>query len=151
MKHQEDLEWLTKQAVRPPQAMQRLVAFGATAAPAFLRLIDDSQRFISEGRKSDWENPYVAGLTGLCHLGGQGAEMIQPVFDRIDSGVISLDRHRTLLVNSLIAMGAEPNQIWQHIERNTAPDMKTKIDDERRRFDLTVMDAYKKMDCRPRD
>ncbi|MCL2716596.1 MAG: hypothetical protein FWD68_19035 [Alphaproteobacteria bacterium] len=146
-KHHGDLEWLTKQRVRPPLAMQRLAVFGASAAQTFLWLIDDSQRFISKWSKSDWENPYSGGLIGLCKLGREGAEMIPRIYDRIDSGVIPLDRYRILLVNSLISMGAEPEDIWRHIEKSTASDKNAKIDDDRRRFDSTVLSAQKKIDC----
>lgn len=76
--------------------------------------------------------------------------MIQPIYDRIDSGVLILDRYRTLLINTLMSMGAEPEDIWRHIEKNAAPDKTATIYVERRRFDSTVAEAQRKIDCGPR-
>jgi hypothetical protein len=149
LRHRHDLEWLARQDVLRVwvhAALRRLSEFGATGAPTLLWLIDDAQRFRDKPRSEDWQHPYIAGLVGLCYLRMEGAAMIQPLYDRLDSGVVSnRGSYGALAINTLIGMGATPEDVWLHVkpaERDPG-----KMDDVRRAFDKTVRDAQKKADC----
>ena len=149
LRHQDDLEWLARQNVLRVwihAPLRRLSEFGAAGAPTLLWLIDDAQRLRDKPRNDDWQYPYSAGLVGLCYLRMEGAAMIQPLYDRLDSGVISnRGGYGLLAVNTLIGMGAKPEDVWLHVKpAERDPD---KIDDTRRAFDRTVRNAQKKIDC----
>lgn len=153
LKHRDDLEWLAKQdRVRAPtyQAVIRLVDFGAPAAPTLLWLIDDAQRF-REGRANDWQHPYLAGLIGLCKIGPDASGMIEPLFDRLDVGVIAnWSSYSDLAVNALVGMGANPEEIWPHVRPKVAGYKETleqTVEKARRHFDREVKRARSRRDC----
>ncbi|WP_313192330.1 hypothetical protein [Shinella zoogloeoides] len=149
LKHRADLEWLAKQdrvRTRVYTALQRLSEFGATGAPTLLWLIDDAQRFRDKSG-DDWQSPYLAGLTGLCHLREDGASMIQPIYDRLISGtIVASGSYGRLVISTLAGMGADPDDVWQHVKA-TETETSANPEDARRRFDQEVSRAQKTVDC----
>jgi hypothetical protein len=149
LRHRDDLEWLARQDVlRVPVhgALKRLSEFGASGAPTLLWLIDDAQRL--RGKQGEnWERPYFSGLIGLCNLGFEGAAMIQPLYDRLDSGIVSnRGSYGELAITTLVGMGAKPEDIWLHA-RPTELDPGKKMDEARRGFDKAVLRAQRKVEC----
>jgi hypothetical protein len=148
-KHYADLDWLAHQD-RPReyayQALVRFNAFGAKGAKSLLWLIDDAQRFAKE-RDNDWQHPYLAGLTGLCKMGPEAKDFIQPIYDRLDSGVIAnWGSYSRLAIHTLVRMGAEPEDIWRRVQlrgKDAAKDPAR----ERNNFDRMVGQAMKREEC----
>jgi hypothetical protein len=90
---------------------------------------------------SDWNNAYLAGLIGLCHMGAAGREMIRPIFERLDSGaMVKHASYWDLTIETLVGMGADPDEMWNHLQ--TADRNHT-----RSRFDRLAGRAVKKRDC----
>jgi hypothetical protein len=149
LKHREDLEWLAHQdavRVQAHDVLQRFADFGADGVDMLLWLIDDAQRY-RETNGNDWQHPYLAGMMGLCKMGAQGRKAIQPLYDRLDSGVIAnwASYHR-LAVHTLVRMGANPEEIWMHAQekgKNASKDAAK----ARSQFDLEVSQAMKREEC----
>jgi hypothetical protein len=143
LNHRRDLEWLARQEqlrVWSYQALVRLHEFGADAAPTLLWLIDEAVR-LKGAHGSDWNNAYLAGLIGLCHMGAAGREMIRPIFERLDSGaMVKHASYWDLTIETLVGMGADPDEMWNHLQ--TADRNHT-----RSRFDRLAGRAVKKRDC----
>lgn len=143
LNHRRDLEWLARQEqlrVWSYQALVRLHEFGADAAPTLLWLIDEAVR-LKKDHGSDWNNAYLAGLIGLCHMGAAGREMIRPIFERLDSGaMVKHASYWDLTIETLVGMGADPDDMWDHLQ--TADRNHT-----RSRFDRLANRAVKKRDC----
>lgn len=149
LKHKADLDWLARQdavRVQAYNALSRYADFGAESVQPLIWLIDDAQRFRNAGG-NDWQHPYLAGITGLCKLGTQGKAAIQPLFDRWDSGVIAnWSSYERLAINTLVRMGAEPEDIWLRVQKkgqNTAKDAAR----ERKDFNRIVQKAMKREEC----
>jgi len=143
LNHRRDLEWLARQEqlrVWSYQALVRLHEFGADAAPTLLWLIDDSVR-LKDAYGSDWNNAYLAGLMGLCHMGAAGGEMIRPIFERLDSGaMVKHASYWDLTIETLVGMGADPDDMWDHLQTSDR-------NHTRNRFDRLAGRAVKKQDC----
>ena len=122
------------------QVLVRLHEFGADAAPTLLWLIDDSVR-LKDAYGSDWNNAYLAGLMGLCHMGAAGGEMIRPIFERLDSGaMVKHASYWDLTIETLVGMGADPDDMWDHLQTSDR-------NHTRNRFDRLAGRAVKKRDC----
>jgi hypothetical protein len=148
-KHYADLDWLARQD-RPREyaytALSRFNAFGQQGAKSLLWLIDDAQRFAKE-RDNDWQHPYLAGLTGLCKMGPEAKELIQPIYDRLDSGVIAnWGSYSRLAIHTLVRMGAEPEDIWRRVQLKGKDAAKDPVR-ERNDFDRMVRQAQKREEC----
>jgi hypothetical protein len=143
LKHRADLDWLARQErlrVWAYPALVRLDEFGADAAPTLLWLMDEAVR-LKDTAGSDWNNIYVAGLTGLCRMGAAGRAMIEPMYERLNAGVIvKYGSYWDLTIQTLVGMGADPDEIWGHLqtdERNHS----------QQRFAREVTRAQKKREC----
>jgi hypothetical protein len=149
LKHRADLEWLARNdRVRVPawQVLPRLHEFGADAVSDLLWLMDDAERF-NDKRDNDWQHPHLAGLIGLCKMGAEGKAAVQPLFDRLDSGIIRRNsNYSNIAVNALVRMGVPPDEIWAHVKPD-APDKNKTMDDMRKQFDRDVERARKRVDC----
>lgn len=151
-----ELEWLARQEglrVAAFGALKRLSVFGADAAPTLLYLIDDGDRvgreLMRKDRRGDGhfyrdnraQHPYLAGLGGLCAMGPAGAAMIQPLLDRLESGVMV--KHGSwwrLTVATLTSLGATTDQIWLHLQTNDRNHTRENLDRE-------VARNRKRLDC----
>ncbi|QPC92474.1 hypothetical protein [Mesorhizobium sp. INR15] len=148
--HRDDLEWLARQKmlrVSAYQALARLNAFGADAVPTLLHVIDDASWLYGKPRGELWQPDYAAGLVGLCGLGIQGASAIEPVLDRLDSGLMVKTGHpyRDITIQALVGFGLQPDDIWKHLGLD---DSQGSPENKRARFDAQVAAAQKKRDCR---
>jgi hypothetical protein len=89
----------------------RLDVFGAFAAPAIFRVIDDSLDARAPGR-NNWSGGFGAGLRALCRLGGEGAFARPMLEERIrrDPSPFVITQERLTIVG-LIRLGAGENDI----------------------------------------
>ena len=149
LKHKQDLEWLAHQdAVRVPAygALPRFADFGPDGVDMLLWLIDDAQRY-REDNGNDWQHPYLAGLMGLCKMGAEGRNAIQPLYDRMNSGVIAnWGSYNRLAIHALVRMGADPEKIWLHAQKKGEHAAKNPAW-ERKDFDREVRSAQKREEC----
>lgn len=125
------------------KALTKLAAFGAEAVPQLIYLIDDANNY--KGKKhrhqNSWQHPYLAGLKGFCRMGTKGNAAIPLLFSRLDSGiVVKFGPYWDLTINTLISLGADPADIWTHIQTENK-------NHTRKRFDAKVRGAQKKVDC----
>jgi hypothetical protein len=143
LKHRADLDWLAKQErlrVWAYPALVRLNEFGADAAPTLLWLMDEAVR-LKDVYGTDWNNAYVAGLTGLCRMGEAGRAMVQPIYERLQAGVmVKHGSYWDLTIQTLVGMGADPDEMWTYLQTN---DRKHTA----QRFSREVKRAQKKRDC----
>lgn len=143
LKHRQDLDWLAKQErlrVWADQALVRLQEFGGDAAATLLMLIDEAVR-LKDAYGSDWNNTYVAGLTGLCRMGPAGRAMITPIYERLASGaMVKHASYWDLTIQTLVGMGADPDEIWTYVQTKDR-------NHTRKRFEREVTRAQKKRDC----
>lgn len=151
-----DLEWLAHEEnlrVATTSTLRRLSIFGADAAPTLLYLIDDGDRVGRELMRKDRgrdghfyrdnraQHPYLAGLGGLCAMGPAGAAMIQPLLDRLDSGVmVKHGSYWRLTVATLTSLGATSEQIWPRLQTDNA-------NQTRERMDKEIARNRKRLDC----
>lgn len=143
LKHRADLNWLVKQErlrVWASQALVRFQEFGADGAPTLLWLMDEAVR-LKDRYNSDWNNIYVAGLTGLCRMGEAGHAMIQPIYERLKAGAMA--KHASywdLTIQTLVGMGANPDEFWAYLQTDDR-------NHTRQRFSREVARAKKDRDC----
>ena len=149
LQHRSDLDWLSHEdamRVKAKGVLQRYADFGAEGVGPLLWLIDDAQRY-RETNGNEWRHPYLAGMIALCKLGAEGRTAIQPLYDRMDSGVIaSWGSYNRLAVHTLTRMGAEREAIWHHAK----PKRPLSAEDEakeRKDFDREVERAMKREEC----
>jgi hypothetical protein len=141
--HRADFDWLARQErlrVWAHPALVRLEIFGKDAAPTLMWLVDEAVR-TQDKYGTDWNNIYVAGMTGLCRMGEAGRAMIQPIYERLNAGAMA--KHASywdLTIHTLIGMGADPDEMWGYLQ--TADKNHT-----RRRFDREVARAKKEREC----
>lgn len=144
--HRQDLEWLAREErirVGAYQALIRLAEFGEEGGRTLLWLIDDAERF-RNGGGNDWQHPHLAALIGFCKMGPSGKDFIQPLFDRLDRGIIAnWSSYHRLVIHALIGLGAPTEKAWLHVKSNNA----STDAQERTRFDKEVARATKKPDC----
>ena len=119
LKHRADLDWLARQErlrVWAYPALVRLNEFGADAAPTLLWLMDEAVR-LKDAYSDNWNNTYVAGLTGLCRMGAAGRAMIGPMYQRLNAGVmVKYGSYWDLTIQTLVGMGADPDEMWGHLQ-----------------------------------
>jgi len=143
LNYRRDLEWLAKQErlrVWAYQSLVRLHEFGAVAAPTLLYLIDEAVR-LKDVYGSDWNNAYLGGLIGLCRMGAGGRDMIRPLYERLNSGImVKHASYWDLTIETLVGMGADPEDMWTHLQTNDR-------NHTRGRFDRVVNRARNKRDC----
>ncbi len=143
LKHRADLDWLAKQErlrVWAYPALVRLNEFGADAAPTLLWLMDEAVR-LKDAYSDNWNNTYVAGLTGLCRMGAAGRAMIEPMYERLNAGVmVKYGSYWDLTIQTLVGMGADPDEMWGHLQTNDR-------NHTRQRFAREVTRAKKKREC----
>lgn len=153
LKHRADLDWLSRQELlRVPayNALMRYADFGAEGVEPLLYLIDDAQRFRNKddyNNGNDWQHPYLAGMIGLCKLGADGQAAILPLYDRLDSGVIAnWGSYNRLTIHTLVRMGADPDDIWQHVGAGKSAKAEDTVK-ARREFDREAARASKREEC----
>jgi hypothetical protein len=143
LKHRADLDWLARQErlrVWAYPALVRLDEFGADAAPTLLWLMDEAVR-LKDTAGSDWNNIYVAGLTGLCHMGAAGRAMIEPMYERLNAGVmVKYGSYWDLTIQTLVGMGAGRDEMWGHLQTDDR-------NHTQQRFAREVTRAQKKREC----
>jgi hypothetical protein len=148
--HRADLEWLARHDVfRVPaySALKRLAVFGADAVPTFLFLIEDAVRTGAQKNPrqkfSDnaWQHPFLAGMGGLCLMGQAGSSAIQPLLQKWDANMMPRGgSYWRLAIATLTSIGAEPEQVWQHMQSEEKGR-------NREAFDKEVARARRKPDC----
>jgi hypothetical protein len=149
LQHRSDLEWLARQErARVPaySALIRLSEFGAEAAPTLMYLIVDSNRFFELdpdpfGDHNTWQHPYLAGLIGLCRIGEPASAMIEEIYGHLGSGLmVKRGSYWDLTINTLIGLGADPDEVWSHLQTSDT-------NHTRERFDREVRRALRERDC----
>jgi hypothetical protein len=143
LKHRQELDWLAKQErlrVWAHPALVRLHEFGGDAAATLLMLMDEAVR-LKDVYDTDWNNTYVAGLVGLCRMGPAGQAMIGPIYKRLASGaMVKHGSYWDLTIQTLVGMGAAPDEIWTHLQTNDR-------NHTQKRFAREVARAKKDRDC----
>jgi hypothetical protein len=143
LKHRQELDWLAKQErvrVWAHPALVRLHEFGGDAAATLLMLMDEAVR-LKDVYDTDWNNTYVAGLVGLCRMGPAGQAMIGPIYQRLASGaMVKHGSYWDLTIQTLVGMGAAPDEIWTHLQTNDR-------NHTQKRFAREVARAKKDRDC----
>lgn len=148
--HRSDLEWLAHQEylrVLANRTLRQLHYFGGDAVPTLLFLMDDGKRFDEANKESlfrdgrGWQNPYFAGLGGLCLMGQAGSSATQPLFERLDANAgTKYGSSLPLVIRTLTSLGASPDDIWSHVQAGD----KTYT---RESFDREVARAVRKREC----
>lgn len=148
--HQVALERLARdEQFRVPAytALRQLAIFGADATPTLLYLIDDARRVADAKKKrgssfdNDWQHPYLAAMGGFCRMGAEGAAMIQPLLERIDSGSVKTQgSYWRQTIATLVALGASTDDIWPHMQSDDKNRMREKLEAEASR-------TLKRRDC----
>lgn len=92
--------------VQMSYALVRLSDFGPDAAETLFWLVDDAANAGKPG-KDERENPYTAGLKGLCHLGPQAVATRDRLVDLVRRGEIRLgdSYHAKLAAQTFLRMG----------------------------------------------
>ena len=143
LKHRADFDWLAKQErlrVWTYRALVRFQDFGGEAAPTLLWLMDEGVR-LKHSYGSDWNNIYIAGLTGLCRMGEAGRAMIQPIYERLSSGaMVKHASYWDLTIQTLVGMGADPDAMWGHLQTDDR-------NHTHQRFMFEVTRAQKNREC----
>jgi hypothetical protein len=123
-------------------ALRRLSVFGADAIPTLIYLIDDAQNYKADkNNRNAWQHPYLAGVQGLCHIGSEAGPAVPLIYERLDDGtIVKFASYWDMTINTLIGMGAEPDEMWPHLQTSDK-------NHTRERFDLEVRRARKKRDC----
>ena len=123
-------------------ALKKLSAFGAESVPTLIYLIDDAASHKDKNKvQNAWQHPYLAGVQGLCLTGTEAGAAIPLLYERLDDGtMVKFGSYWGLAVNTLVSLGAEPEDMWPHLR--TADKNHT-----RDRFDGRVSRARKKLDC----
>lgn len=141
--HRAELEWLAKQErlrLRAHDALVSLHLFGADAVPTLLWLMDDAVRLKGD-YGTDWNNPYVAALTGLCLMGREGESAIRPIYERLAAGTMQkYGAYWGLTIRTLARMGADPEEMWSYLQTSDK-------NQSRGHFDRQVARALKREDC----
>ena len=122
------------------RALRRLSVFGADTVPTLIFLIDDS--YAAKDRTSNtWQHPYLAGVQGLCGLGPAGNAAVPLLYERLEDGrVVQYGAYWKMTINTLISLGADPDEAWTYMESK-------KQNYTRDRFDSVVRRAQHKIDC----
>jgi hypothetical protein len=126
--------------VRAYRALRRLSVFGADAVPTLVLLIDDSGAE-KDRTSNNWQHPYLAGVLGLCGLGPAGNAAVPLLYERLEDGrVVRYGAYWKMTINTLISLGADPEEAWTYMES-------TERNYTRDRFDSAVRRAQRKIDC----
>jgi len=141
--YRDELERLARDKearVQAYRALRRLSVFGADTVPTLIFLIDDS--YAEKDRTSNtWQHPYLAGVQGLCGLGPAGNAAVPLLFERLEDGrVVQYGAYWKMTINTLISLGADPDEAWTYMESK-------KQNYTRDRFDSVVRRAQHKVDC----
>ena len=123
-------------------ALKKLSAFGADGVPTLIYLIDDAANHRDKNKvRNAWQHPYLAGVQGLCLTGTEASAAIPLLYERLDDGtMVKFGSYWSLAINTLVSLGAEPDDMWPHLQ--TADKNHT-----RERFDGKVSNARKKLVC----
>jgi len=142
------LIWMTRQErlrVQVYDVLSRLGEFGPDMIPMLLWLMDESSAL---AKRSDlhfvdankhW-GVVRAGLVGLCKMGSAGKDAVQEIYQRVASDQIA-KRFWEDTIHTLVNLGADPDQIWQHLETFDT-------DKTRRNFDDAVYRARNNSFCK---
>jgi hypothetical protein len=148
LKHKSDLDWLSKQKelrVRAAYTVARVHEFGAEGASMLFWLLDDGKR--SQYQNFDWYKFQKAVLMGLCRTNVRSEEMIEEIYDRFGSGIISNQAsYRVIAMQALLRMGADSEQIWTRIASNGQLTGKSR-ESARSLFDIDLELAKSLKDC----
>ena len=85
--------------------------YGEKAAPVLLKLMENGLDGKISGNR--YQHPFLAGIGGLCLLGPKGKATLPRFQELMASGSIPLHgSYGQLLINTLVSLGADPEQIW---------------------------------------
>ncbi|MEM8647061.1 MAG: hypothetical protein AAGF86_12025, partial [Pseudomonadota bacterium] len=94
-------------------ALQRLAAYGDTAVPTLLALmevgLEGGEHFY---RKNQFQHPYLGGLLGLCRAGHTAQSALEPLRRMSEAG--RLPQHAgygRLLFTTLLRLGEDPEKV----------------------------------------
>ncbi len=125
-------------------ALRRLGDFGTRAVPTLLFLIDDANRYSNRPVTEEWQLPYLAGIEGLCRMGALGMQQKQIIPELIlrleDGRIAKFASYWSLAINTLLAHGADPEEIWPYMKTDN-------VNHTRKKFDWEISRAKKKFDC----
>ena len=122
-------------------ALRRLSIFGADVVPTLIFLIDDSATQNADRSSNAWQHPYLAGIQGLCGVGRAGSAAVPLLYERLKDGrMVKYGSYRDMTINTLVSLGAEPEEMWTYMQSNEQ-------NYTRDRFDREVGRAQRKVDC----
>ena len=134
------------------RALKHLNSFNQKGLDKLLYLIDDAEKYRSKRKPlNQWLHPYLAGMQGLCNAPHQNVDhshLIQELYKRIDDGVIAAKYVSSLrlTINTLIALGAEPDELWKHMKPQNNNQVSN--DEVRKFFDYEIGRTKKRISCR---
>lgn len=122
-------------------ALTRLSIFGTHSVPILIWLIDDAHRYANDGgadlhSEIIWAQFYGSVTAAFCLIGPQAASAVPALLERLRNGNLALpDTDWRLVIHTLIAMGADPDQIWPTIQsygrtREQFDDQVARVDDQ---------------------
>ncbi|MDA4845730.1 hypothetical protein [Hoeflea poritis] len=144
--YRKELEALARdreRRVRAASALVSLTHFGQDAVPTFLYLIEDAHRLKPDrgGARPEWRVPYLAGMGGLCRLGRSAEGALPVLYDYLGRGMIAqFGPYWSFTINTLVSMGADPEEIWSHVETGHR-------NHTRKHFDAVVGRAQSRLSC----
>ncbi len=145
--YREDFERLARDQEKnflADKLLKRLSIFGPEIIPTLLYLIDDDKKsLLFKGKSISNGSKKFVGLVGLCKLGKSAKLAIPLLYERWASGLFSKNQQSNwfLMIKTLTRLGADPDEVWQHI----------KIDNQwytREKFDGAVKRANSQWACK---
>jgi hypothetical protein len=149
--HRDDLEKLARDPalrVRAHAALRQLATFGADAVPTLMMLVDEgcairaaSQKASKSKGVEDWQEVYLAGLKGLCLVGGDGTAALEPLSTRLREGALpTYGSYKDLTLKTLVRLGSDPESLRPLLGDDDSAGARS-------RFDRVVQRARKDGDC----
>jgi len=117
-------------------ALKRLKESGVEGFEALLFLIEDAHQYrgFKKGIDNQWQHPYLAGMIGLCLAGIEANSVLPELLNLMHRERLATNgSYGGLLVNTLVRMGADPEQIWPIYSAKNANRTRKNFDHEVRR------------------
>ena len=95
------------------RALTRLSAFGDSGAATLLWLVEDAGKERAQQGGYGWQNAYLAGMTGLCTLGQDGAVARDRLVALAEKRVVSVGSGVgwNLAISTFVRLGLSPEEI----------------------------------------